>query len=138
MGEYSWIIAGFIVMIVGAVLISRAKRRANRCSASAVATITSIDKSQRTNDEGHNLKGYDYTPHFSYVVAGQTYNKRADYSTTDKNEFVVGGTINIQYNPLNPDEVMITGKSAKAAKTFGTLVLLLGVIVLIVGALAQK
>lgn len=135
MGEYSWIIAGFAAMIIGAVIISKAKRKAKRCCAPAVATITRVDSVQKTNDKGRNMKGYDYTPWFSYTVDGLNYEKQADYSTSDKNEFAVGAQLNVLYNPGNPEEVQIAGKSAKSEKAFGVVLLLLGVVIMIVGSL---
>lgn len=135
MGTYSWIIAGFAAMIIGAIIISKAKRKAKRCIAPAVATITDIVKTQKTNDDGKNMKGYDYTPVFTYVVEGVSYEKNADFSTSDKDEYEIGATLNVMYNPGNPNEVQVAGKSAKSAKTFGVVLLLLGVVIMIVGSL---
>lgn len=135
MGTYSWVIAGFVAMIIGAVIISKAKRTAKRCIAPAVATITDVIKAQKTNDEGRNIKGYDYTPVFTYVVEGVSYEKRADFSTSDKDEYEIGEPLNIMYNPGNPDEVQVAGKSANSSKAFGVAMLLLGVVIMIVGSL---
>lgn len=135
MGEYSWIIAGFVAMIIGAIVISKAKRKAKRCCAPAVATITRVDRVQKTNDKGQNMKGYDYTPWFTYTVDGLNYEKQADCSTSNKNEFTVGAQLSVLYNPGNPEEVQIAGKSAKSEKAFGIVLLLLGVVIMLVGSL---
>lgn len=136
MGSYAYIIAGFGLMILGAIFISKAKRKAARCNAPAAGVITAVDKEQEMDDKGRNLKRFSYTPQYRYSVNGQEFTAKADFYSNNENEFAVGMPLNVLYNPANPQESVVPGKSKKSGAAFGAAVLLFGVVIMIIGAFA--
>ena len=121
-----WIIALCFILVTGSRLIKR-KVKTNHCTASTTAEITEVkEKVMRRNG----VITREYVPTISYIIDGTTYSRK--YAKGYRGDtYQVGQTIDIQYNPVNPEEVNTLGTSNQADKVM----LIIGIIIGVIGTL---
>ncbi|MPM36058.1 hypothetical protein SDC9_82653 [bioreactor metagenome] len=121
-----WIIALCFILIAGSRLIKR-KIKTNRCTASTTAEVTEVkERVMRRNG----VITREYVPTISYIIDGTTYSRK--YAKGYRgDEYQVGQTIDIQYNPNNPEKINTLGMSNQADKVM----LIIGIVIGVTGTL---
>ena len=121
-----WIIALCFILVTGSRLIKR-KIKTKHCTASMTAEVTEVkEKVMRRNG----VITREYVPTISYIIDGTTYSRK--YAKGYRgDEYQVGQTIDIQYNPNNPEEVNTLGTSNQADKVM----LIIGIVIGVLGTL---
>ena len=84
------------------------------------------------HEKGHRTVE-SYTPVFEYIVNGVSVESPSNVGSTNKNEYKVGDTAEILFNPSKPREFVIKGKSEKSGKGFGFVMILLGILMIVLG-----
>ena len=121
-----WIIALCFILVAGSRLIKR-KIKTNRCTASTTAEVTEV-KEMVMRRNGVITK--EYVPTISYIIDGTTYSRK--YAKGYRGDtYQIGQTIDIQYNPMNPEEINTLGTSNQADKVM----LIIGIIIGVIGTL---
>ena len=121
-----WIIALCFILVTGSRLIKR-KIETTRCTASTTAKVTEVkEKVMRRNG----VITREYVPTISYIIDGTTYSRK--YAKGYQGDtYQVGQTIDIQYNPNNPEELNTLGMNNRADKVM----LIIGIVIGIIGTL---
>ncbi len=121
-----WIVALCFILVTAIRLIKR-KIKTKRCTASTTAQVTEVkEKVMRRNG----VITREYVPTISYIIDGTTYSRK--YAKGYRgDEYQVGQTIDIQYNPNNPEEVNTLGTSNQADKVM----LIIGIVIGVLGTL---
>ena len=121
-----WIVALCFILVTGSRLIKR-KIKTNRCTVSTTAEVTEVkERVMRRNG----VITREYVPTISYIIDGTTYSRK--YAKGYRgDEYQVGQTIDIQYNPNNPEEVNTLGTSNQADKAM----LIIGIVIGVLGTL---
>ena len=121
-----WIIALCFILVTGSRLIKR-RIKTKHCTASTTAEVTEV-KEMVMRRNGVITK--EYVPTISYIIDGTTYSRK--YAKGYRGDtYQVGQTIDIQYNPMNPEEVNTLGTSNQADKVM----LIIGIIIGVIGTL---
>ena len=123
--ESTNIFVGAGLIVVGVIVILLGIRKNIRCSGRTVGRIIGVRESQETDDEGFNH--YFYYPQFEYVVNGQIYRGEGNKGYSKSNKILIGGNINVFYNPNKPEEHFTKGG--------GFILPFLGIMMIIVGAI---
>ena len=121
-----WIVALCFILVTAIRLIKR-KIKTKRCMASTTAQVTEVkEKVMRRNG----VITREYVPTISYIIDGTTYSRK--YAKGYRgDEYQVGQTIDIQYNPNNPEEINTLGTSNQADK----IMLIIGIVIGVIGTL---
>ena len=121
-----WIIALCFILVTGSRLIKR-RIKTKHCTASTTAEVTEVrEMVMRRNG----VITKEYVPTISYIIDGTTYSRK--YAKGYRGDtYSVGQTIDIQYNPVNPEEVNTLGTSNQADKVM----LIIGIIIGVIGTL---
>ena len=121
-----WIIALCFILVTGSRLIKR-RIKTKHCTASTTAEVTEVKEMvMRRNG----VITREYVPTISYIIDGTTYSRK--YAKGYRGDtYQVGQTIDIQYNPMNPEEVNTLGTSNQADKVM----LIIGIIIGVIGTL---
>ena len=120
------ILLSVAIIAFGVLLIVSSIRKNKRCSSKVVGTITGRHESEGTDNEGY--KDYSYSPEFEYKVDGQVYRSFGGPSYRHPDKIIIGGDIDIYYNPDKPKEYYIKG-----GVKIRTIV---GIVAIAIGALA--
>jgi ABC-type microcin C transport system permease subunit YejE len=121
-----WIIALCFILVTGSRLIKR-RIKTKHCTATTTAEVTEV-KEMVMRRNGVITK--EYVPTISYIIDGTTYSRK--YAKGYRGDtYQVGQTIDIQYNPVNPEEVNTLGTSNQADKVM----LIIGIIIGVIGTL---
>ena len=121
-----WIIALCFILVTGSRLIKR-RIKTKHCTASTTAEVTEV-KEMVMRRNGVITK--EYVPTISYIIDGTTHSRK--YAKGYRGDtYQVGQTIDIQYNPENPEEVNTLGTSNQADKVM----LIIGIIIGVIGTL---
>lgn len=127
------VIWGIVLLAFGVISIIKELKRSARCTEHTPGYVVDVIKDQRINDDGNKTKRYSYTPVFEYMIDGKTFRSQSNVSTGDKYEYKIGDSVNILYNPQQPDEFLIKGKSKKSGIGFGVVLTLLGILIIALG-----
>ena len=73
-------------------------------------------------------KKYSYTPIYEFPVNGTTVRKSGGIYSHNKKEFRIGDSSIVKYNPDDPQEFLMNGKSG--GKGFGIALLLFGLVII--------
>ena len=121
-----WIIALCFILVTGSRLIKR-RIKTKHCTATTTAEVTDVrEMVMRRNG----VITKEYVPTISYIIDGTTYSRK--YAKGYRGDtYQVGQTIDIQYNPENPEEVNTLGTSNQADK----FMLIIGIIIGVIGTL---
>ena len=121
-----WIIALCFILVTGSRLIKR-RIKTKHCTASTTAEVTEV-KEMVMRRSGVITK--EYVPTISYIIDGTTYSRK--YAKGYRGDtYQIGQTIDIQYNPMNPEEINTLGTSNQADKVM----LIIGIIIGVIGTL---
>ena len=121
-----WIIALCFILVTGSRLIKR-RIKTKHCTATTTAEVTEV-KEMVMRRNGVITK--EYVPTISYIIDGTTYSRK--YAKGYRgDEYQVGQTIDIQYKPNNPEEIITLGMSNQADKVM----LIIGIVIGVLGTL---
>lgn len=121
-----WIVAVCLILVTAIRLLKR-NAQMNSCTASTTAVVTEV-KEKVIRQDGVTTR--EYAPMISYTIDGTTYSRK--YTKAYQGDtYQTGQTIDIQYNPKNPEKVNTLGASNKADKVM----LIIGIVIGIIGAL---
>ena len=121
-----WIIALCFILVTGSRLIKR-NIKTKHCTTFTTAEITEVkERVMRRNG----VITREYVPTISYIIDGTTYSRK--YAKGYRgDEYQVGQTIDIQYNPNNPEEINTLGTSNQSDK----IMLIIGIVIGVIGTL---
>lgn len=125
MSDSFFLIVGLILSAIGVLSIAGGIFSSNNCTEEIEGTVVSL------KDKTHYFRGvttHNITPVIRYSYQGQTYESKADLSTTDTSKYSVGGSVTILVNPNRPEEYR-TGATA-FPYVFGLLTLLPGAVLI--------
>ncbi len=121
-----WIVALCFILVTAIRLLKR-KAQIKSCTASTTAVITEVKEKVMRRDD---VTTREFVPMISYAIDGTTYSRK--YTKAYQSDtYQVGQTIDIQYNPKDPEKVNTLGTSNKADKVM----LIIGVVAGVIGVL---
>jgi hypothetical protein len=130
-----------IFLAIGVRGIIKRRGLMERCSAEVTGKVDSFERKESSSsddddDDDTRSINYTYYPVFSYQVAGKQFVKRSNVGTGHP-RFDVGQSVEVSYNPDNPDEYLILDdRSSKMINYvfagFGVLIIAIVIIVQIV------
>ena len=124
-----WIVALCFIVVTVIRLLKR-KSQIKSCTASTTAVVTEI-KEKVIRQDGVTTR--EYVPMISYTIDGTTYARK--YTKAYQGDvYQIGQTLDIQYNPRNPEKVNTLGASNKADKVM----LIIGIAAGVIGVLIFK
>ena len=123
----AYLLAGIVIVLIGILCIRKESKKSKRCSASASAVIVEVQVEKDEADSENTHKKYTYTPIYEFTVNGKTVRENGGIYSHNKNDFSVGDTAAVKYNPDKPDEFLVNGKSG--GKGFGAALLLFGLVI---------
>lgn len=115
----AYLLAGIGVVLIGVFTIGKGSQKNKSCTASATARIVEVR-------QGTDNDSVTYTPVYAFTVGGTTVRRSGGRYSYKKNEFHVGDTAMVRYNPQRPEEFLVDGKSA--AKASGIVLVLFGLV----------
>ena len=110
---------------VGILLIVRTVHSSTHLTAETTAVITDVKIEESVRHDSNKNKALIevnskeekidrvYYPVAEYTVDGQTYSSEGTVGSSNPNEYKVGDSLKIKYDPANPSEADLTGGSAK-------------------------
>ena len=107
--------------------ISRHRMKKREASYTGIATGTTIDEIIDTDNDGNEI----FFPVISYTVNGFSYQIQSDTGYGGRSKVPIGAELKVRYHPEDPASVLIE----KGAYFFSTLLLLMGPLLIIWGAL---
>lgn len=123
-----YLIVGAVICCIGFIILTQGARKKKRCTASASASIVEIEKGVEEADKAGARKKITYTPIYEFTVNGNVIRKSGGVYSHNKNEFKVGDTSPVTYNPDKPEEFLVNGKNGGNA--FGIALLLFGLVII--------
>jgi len=121
-----WIVALCFILVTSIRLLKR-RAQMKSCTASTTAVITEV-KEKIIRQDGVSTR--EYVPVISYAIDGTTYARK--YTKAYQGDtYHIGQTIDIQYDPRNPEKVNTLGASNKADKVM----LIIGIVFGVIGVL---
>lgn len=107
MGSYGVLAIGILLILMGGFTLWIDIKKRSKCSVETEAEI--IDVKKQRHGHGKN-KSTDYSPIVKFVVDGAEHSGMADISSILPNKFQAGQTLEIKYDPSNPDSFCVKGK----------------------------
>ena len=124
-----WIVALCFILVTAIRLLKR-RAQMKSCTASTTAVVTEI-KEKIIRQDGVTTR--EYVPVISYTIDGTNYARK--YTKAYQGDvYQIGQTLDIQYNPRNPEKVNTLGASNKADKVM----LIIGIAAGVIGVLIFK
>ena len=124
-----WIVALCFIVVTTIRLLKR-RAQMKSCTASTTAVVTEI-KEKIIRQDGVTTR--EYVPVISYTIDGTNYARK--YTKAYQGDvYQIGQTLDIQYNPRNPEKVNTLGASNKADKVM----LIIGIAAGVIGVLIFK
>ena len=123
MGEILKGIFCAVLVIGGGWLIWKNLAVSSKCTEPTEATIAGTER--RT----HRVRGRreaKYYPILKFTLDGVEYQATADVGSIFRNKYKEGETMQIRYNPEDPGEFMVKGKSLRSGLLSGIFMLVLG------------
>ena len=124
----AYLLVGIVIVLLGFLSIKRGSQKKNRCTAAASAVIVEVQAEKDEAGSENTHKKYTYTPIYEFVAGGNTIRKNGGIYSHNKRDFNVGDTATVKYNPDNPDEFLVNGKSG--GKVLGIALLLFGLVII--------
>jgi len=111
--------------LLGMYMIFSDISKARKCTGETVGTVVGTEsKLVRGGRRSHR----EYFPVVEYDVDGSTYWKRADIGSRSASKYPEGSTLDVRYDPDDPEKFMIKGKSLRSGLFSGILLVLFGVL----------
>lgn len=123
-----YLLVGIAIFLIGIFGIGKGSKKKKRCTASAAAMIVEIEKEDDESAREGTNKKYSYTPIYEFTANGTTVKKSGGIYSHNKNKFHIGDTATVMYNPENPEEFVVDGKSGE--KGFGIALILFGLLII--------
>ena len=123
---------GILFILFGVLSLKKTNAKLARCVAPAMGRVVRVDVEYKENERGHRSVE-SYTPVFEYIVNGASVESPSNVGSTNKNEYKVGDSAEILFNPSKPREFVIKGKSAKSGKGFSFVMMLIGILMIVLG-----
>lgn len=129
---------GILLIVVGVlvgVLVGQAD--AARTSSTTGTVVALEEKVSRTTHDGRTTTSITYCPTIQYTVDARPYEFRSSSCGNTGPESVVGGTVNLRYNPDAPGDVAIDSWASRWLATtilcgLGVLFTAVGVVIVVV------
>ena len=97
-----------------------------RCSQPAIATVVGRETKRVRGSRGRRTT--HYTPVVEFATKeGQTVRAAADIDSIFAKKYKDGDTLEIRYNPHNPEEIVVQGKSFRSGVLGGGLLARIGI-----------
>ena len=117
---------GVACVVIGIFIIVSYSKAQKIQTAEATATIIRVDSEVQTDTDGFDTRYY--YPVIEYTVNNQKYETRLpDSGTTNSTEYKQGETVEIKYNPENPNE--LSKKGSKGGLMGGIFFIVVGLII---------
>ena len=119
------LIIGVLFLAVGVFLITRTIHNNRVLTAETTAVVTEVREEISTSHNTHSDKAVIeintkepkttkyYYPSIEYTVNGQTYNNELSTGSSDPDQYKVGTSLSIRYNPDKPTEIDLGSASNK-------------------------
>lgn len=120
------LMVGVILIGAGIIFIIMGRNKKKRCTEAVPGRIIDVLKERNYTDEGSN---WHYYPVYEYWTGYQTVRKKGNDYSGSKRKYRVGQTVMIRFNPQDPGEFTVGGKTADT--TIGVMLIVLGLIVVI-------
>ena len=124
------IIIGIACVVIGIVILISFFKAQKTQTGETTATIIRLDSEVETevDSDGFERSTQMYYPVIEYTVDNQKYETRLpDSGTSNSTEYKEGQTVEIKYNPNNPNE--ISKKGSKGGLIAGIFFIVVGIIV---------
>lgn len=122
----TYFLVGALFALFGILANKKTKEKSARCVAPAIGRVVRVNTEYEENENNTHKKTV-YVPVFQYIVNGNAVENSSNLSSYDEKEYKEGDTAEILFNPANPSEFVIKGKSEKSGKGFGIIMILIGV-----------
>jgi len=122
------IIVGIVAIGLGIFIMVNGSRLAKVCTEETTGTVVGILREEEIDSEGYT--SITYSPQIEYTVGEQLITVKGN-GTSNASDHKVGDQVEIMYNPDNAEEHMIKGDNS--SNIGGTIWIVLGIIVLLVG-----
>ena len=117
------LIMGAACMLGSAYVLYKMILKMRKCSREAVATVICTEsKRVRSRRRSHT----EYYPVVEFEVDGKLIQERAGISSRSASNYPEGRTLNIKYDPENPEKFVVKGKSSIPALLSAAFFLLCG------------
>lgn len=128
------VIIGVVFFIMGILIFVSDYLKAKRCTTEASAVIADVLKEEHWNSGKHRAgRVTNYYPVLEFAVRDKTYRVKTRLKATQPETFIKGHTLNILYNPQNPADLQLQGKSLWEAVIGMGLMFLLGAVFAYIG-----
>lgn len=107
MGSFGVLAIGIILILLGGFTLWIDIKKRSKCNVEAVAEIIEVKKQRHGSGKNRST---DYSPIVKFVVDGTEHSGMADISSVLPNKFQAGQTLEIKYDPSNPDSFCVKGK----------------------------
>ena len=111
------------MIILGGMLVFLRAGTIRRCTEEATATVVGVER-QTHRSRGHRTS--EYHPIVEFAAKDMTVHKAADISSIFRGKYKEGATLNVRYNPENPEEFLVKGKFVWTGIIGGSALILLG------------
>ena len=119
-----YIFCAFLI-ILGGYMAYIQLSKGKRCSQPATATIVGRDTKRVRGYKGR--RSTHYTPVVEFEADGETVQATADVDSIFPNKYKDGNELEIRYNPDQPNEIIVKGKSFRSGVLGGAFLILLGI-----------
>ena len=122
-------VLGLAALIVGAVLTGKNNKKTASCTKRATGTVVDTQRDKDVKG-GKGVRGTSrFSPVFEYTVEGVTHKAVAAFTARNKNDIKIGDTVELLYDPTNPEHCITEG--SKKGNAFNTLLIVLGLVFIV-------
>ena len=121
----SRIIIYILLLAMGSYMVYSQVSRGGRCTQQASAAI--VGQERKRNRGARGRRTTHYAPIVEFTANGQTVRATADVDSIFSGKYKDGETLEIRYNPDNPEEIVVQGKSFRSGVLGGGLLILVGI-----------
>lgn len=131
MGEYYlYFVFGILSVLLGFLSRKSTVKKNRRCSAFTMGQVVHVERERLSREDDDSN---EYTPIFGYYVNGVYFTGKSNISSSRKRQYRIGDPAEILYNPMNPSEFVIKGKSEKSSNGFSRVMFIFGIVLIIIG-----
>lgn len=117
----------YILMIVlGGFMVYLQIGKGRKCTEEATAVV--VGRETKRIRSGKGRRRTEYHPVLEFTAGEQTVRKAADISSIFPGKYKDGDTLEIRYDPENPEEFLVKGKSFRTYALGGALLILMGAV----------
>ena len=112
-----------LLIALGGYMVYSQLKKGSRCSQPATATIVGRERKRVRNSRRTSTH---YAPVVEFAAGGQTVRATADVDSIFAGKYKDGDTLEIRYNPDQPEEIVVQGKSFRSGVLGGGFLILIG------------